>query len=543
MPQPSNRPLNLPGFTDDTEGWDFGGRCVAAAGGGCGACAPGPDASDEEGTGTHLAALAVGEANALTRTAGVAPGARAMALRISDCHSGQMWASHAVEALGYALRQGASVVLAPWAGAAVADPTGSSNGSAGGAAAVQLQRRQLFLDALAPLQRAGVLVVAADVAGGDGLPCALSGQLDNVLCIGAADGSSRGHNTSTTTSSNSTGNTKAAADLFAPGASLPAAFAGAAHANASGASAAAAVGAGAAALVWSSLGKRLGGDHSALAPMVKRLMVRSAAAADEAGGVVGSPAGFNVTIAAAPGALRPRLRLTEGVKMAASPNLPGDISVFPEGAEGYAGGAPLTAASSSSSSSSSVQVTVSRPGATLSWYVNSYGATNAAVLQSVLHRVVPAMSIAEWEFASKGETVLSVGLSAQLPVKRAGGGYVIRAESGDAFALWLGGRRLMLVDDPAVGAAGTVAEGGQSYWTAGVAFTEPGESITQFAMHASACVLSSLQLSKRHNPNPSHQPPDRPRQLHADRPRLPQGRRRPHQPLCRRLAAARRRGL
>jgi len=174
------------------------------------------------------------------------------------------------------------------------------------------------------------------------------------------------------------------------------------------------------------------------------------------------------------------LQLVAAVETAVSGELPGDIPIFsdrgsssPHQPNTAARAGPLISSSSSSSSSASTPAQVSRPGVTLSWYVNAYGATNTAVLQAVLHRAHPSMLIDDWEFASKGDTVLSVGLSGQLPIPGAGGGYVIRVESGDAFALWLGGRRLMLVDDPAIGGAGT-AESGQPVWTARVVFEQPG---------------------------------------------------------------------
>lgn len=120
--------------------------------------------------------------------------------------------SAAVQALDYALLNGAHIVVAGWsAGDLVA---GSSSGgdtarqcfmgteaaadAAGCAAGVQ---RLLFLDALRPLQQAGVLVVTMEdtsssssrTSGSDAasaaaapLPCSLSCDLDNVLCVSAS---------------------------------------------------------------------------------------------------------------------------------------------------------------------------------------------------------------------------------------------------------------------------------------------------------------------------------------------------------------------
>ncbi|GBF99146.1 hypothetical protein Rsub_12113 [Raphidocelis subcapitata] len=452
------------GLVDDVEGWDFGGRCAGAD---CARCAPGPDASDADGAGTHAAALAAGEASNATRTAGVAPGARVMALRVADCRGGQMWASAAAQAFAYAAAQGASIVLAPWVDAAAAPAPGAA---AEPEAARAEARRRLFLDALAPLRRAGALVVAADVtlpragaggaggAGGGaapltagaGLPCALSGEEGGVLCVAPIGGGGP------------------AADVRVPGSLLASAYAGGSHADASGASAAAAVGAGSAALVWSALGKRLGGEYGGLGPTVKRLLVDAAspgaapAATAAALKAPGAAKAGNATSAPAAGAAPPPpprglpLRLPQAVSAAASGELPG-------------GGAPIPAPAAAGAASPPPSVVL--PGVALSWYVNSYGATNAAALQPVLHRTAPGMGVAEWEFASKGDVVLSAVLSGQLPVAAAGGA-ALRVEAGDPFALWLGGRRLLLVEDAAAG--GEVGADGGRRWTARAAVEAPG---------------------------------------------------------------------
>jgi hypothetical protein len=527
-PSPSHPNSKPPGYPDDAEGWDFGGRCTPAGSSECARCVPGPDASDGSGPGTHAASLAVGSWDNATAAAGVAPGARLMALRVADCHSGQLWAAAAVEAFEYAAARGAAVVVAPWADAGAGlDAPGAGGlleprpqtpvalsgadqkrprsgaakdgkGGGAGAEAAAAARRRLWEDAVRPLRAAGALLVTADIpapraAAGAGasaplppLPCALSGASDAVVCAAAA------------------GRGGAAADLRVPGTGLYGAYPGASYAAASGSSPATAVAGGAAALVWSALGARLGGDYAALGPMVKRLLLSaakapaasatpaaaSAPAAAAAAGQHKAGAGadghaFSMHAAASspvPPPPPPRrgapLRLADAVASASSRRLPFDVAMRPP-----SGGA---VAASQPADSAAVPPGVAVPGATLSWFVNQYGATNAAVLQGVLAKPLPGMAVSTWEYTSKGDTVLTAVLSAQLPVAAAGPGYALRVASADPFALWLGGRRLLLVEDPTGGPApgegdgdgGDVdsAAGGPRRWVARVAFDAPGEA-------------------------------------------------------------------
>lgn len=513
----------LAGLVDDVDGWDFGGRCWAAATAAagtppdCSRCHPSPDTSDANGSGTHAASLVAGEPSDISRTAGVAPGVRIMPLRIADCHSGRMWASHALQAMAYALQQRASVILLPWVddndasnfAAWVAGGSGGAGndtaGDVGGGA-----RWQLFADAITPLQRVGMLVVAADVlpssSSGSGsgssssnssdlgrLPCALSTSFDNMLCIGS---SGSGEPSTSSSSSN-------AADLTLPGTNLAGAYVGASHAEASGASSSAALGAGAAALVWSALGKRLGGDYRGLGQMVKRVLLQPASVEGEAAagkGAEGAGGGAGV-------ARGQELQLVRAVVSAGRGDV-GGFDLLPEyllsadassdqgmtawmeavsiAGNGSSISSSMNGSSRNSNSSAAstataapVDVTVAFPGAILSWHVNGYGATNTAMLQGVLHRVQQAPAIEEWEYAAKGDTVLTVVISGQLAVAQAGGGgYALRVESADPFALWAAGRRVMLVEDPkGGGAAGAAADGG---WVAPVTFREAGEPRCRF---------------------------------------------------------------
>jgi hypothetical protein len=549
-----------PGFVDDAEGWDFGGRCSGATAASCGRCVPGPDTSDASGAGTLVASLAVGSWDNETASAGVAPGAKLLPLRIADCRGGgRLWASGAVQAFEYAAGAGAAVVITPWADggalggggghaavfaplphgllsaaaaavparhgkgegrgrSAAANASASSSAKATAAAAAGAAaeaeagaRRQLFEDAVAPLARAGALVVAADVAPPRGapagpttgappgvapreagLPCALGRDHPNVVCVAPAGGGGAG------------------ADFRVPGSSLLGAYPGGSYAAASGSAAAAGLGGGAAALVWSALGARLGGDYSALGPMVKRLLLDASTAppppptppadANRAGHIGGAglsslhAAGKGGAAASGPSPLPQAtpaagskygapLRLAEAVAAAAARRLPFDVAIAPppppqqqqqqqQQLDGVGTGADGVAV----------------PGATLSWYVNQYGATNAAVLQGVLSRPLADMAMSDWEYTSKGDTVLTAVLSARLPIAQRGS-YALRVESSDAFALWLGGRRLLLVEDPlappeagedekdeddgepvAVG-----GNGGTRRWVARASFDAPGK--------------------------------------------------------------------
>lgn len=237
-------------------GWDFGGACGDIT---CSFCAPGPDPTDTVGWGTHAAAAVAAQPEVASGTAGIAPGVRIMPLKVADCRDGtQLWdvatqqgnlvkdldtstdssssggplrnaqtqqgsagptllGSAAVQALDYAVLNGAHIVLAGWTAGELLGGGGSSAGqcflgadaatqqgvdaaaAAGGAGCVAAVQHQLFHDALKPLQDAGVLVVTmqdssssaagsaqAGAAGSAPLPCSLSCELDNVVCVGAS---------------------------------------------------------------------------------------------------------------------------------------------------------------------------------------------------------------------------------------------------------------------------------------------------------------------------------------------------------------------
>lgn len=243
------------GYADDAMGWDFGGSCGDIS---CSFCAPGPDPTDTVGWGTHAAAAIAAQPEVASGTAGIAPGVRIMPLKVADCtHGTQMWdvvtqqgdlvksldsssdadqlaqqklqqqprkpvgptllGSAAVQALDYAVINGAHIVLAGWSAgelvgssgggsvgqcfmgaAAAAEQSVDSAAAAGGAGCVEAVQRALFMDALKPLQEAGVLVVtmqdsasvegaAASATGASAhLPCSLSCELDNVVCVSAS---------------------------------------------------------------------------------------------------------------------------------------------------------------------------------------------------------------------------------------------------------------------------------------------------------------------------------------------------------------------
>ncbi|KAF8061352.1 DGAT1-2 [Scenedesmus sp. PABB004] len=251
------------GFVDDVMGWDFGGGCADAA---CTRCAPGPDPTDTTGWGTHAGSLVAAQPEVAAGSAGVAPGVRLMVLKVADCRGGAplgdalaarlaaagpggaalrdgadgagplLLGSAAVAALDYAVLNGAHVVLAGWTAGGVVEPDGDAAGAdeaqqcalgAAGVAAlgggappggcVAAAQRLLFLDALASLEAAGMLLVTSAPgsaggapaaatsdapAGGGGpspapapapapaaappLPCALGRELASVLCVAAS---------------------------------------------------------------------------------------------------------------------------------------------------------------------------------------------------------------------------------------------------------------------------------------------------------------------------------------------------------------------
>jgi len=248
---------SIPGYIDDAMGWDFGGSCGDIT---CSFCVPGPDPTDAAGWGTHAASVIAAQPEVASGTAGIAPGVRIMPLKIADCrHGTQLWdvaaqqgglqqasqhsdegpetpaaqaaaqqleakaqmqqdsgpvllGSAAVQALDYALLNGAHIVVAGWSAGPLLDITGgcyldptaaaqhglSSAAARGGSGCVEAVQQQLFLDVLRPLQQAGVLVITTQAgsssssskagapAAGPPLPCSLSCELDNLLCVSAS---------------------------------------------------------------------------------------------------------------------------------------------------------------------------------------------------------------------------------------------------------------------------------------------------------------------------------------------------------------------
>lgn len=239
-------------------GWDFGGACADVT---CSYCTPGPDPTDTVGWGTHAAAAVGAQPEVGSGTAGISPGVRIMPLKVSDCRNGmQMWdvttqqgglvkaldgstdsssssstatdpaaqlasqqglgpallGSAAVQAMDYALLNGAHIVLAAWTAGGLRTGDASSGGQCmmgaaaaaaegvdaavarGGSGCLAAVQRLVFKDALKPLQEAGVLIVTTQdsrssqrattppAAAGPPLPCSLSCDFDNVLCVSAS---------------------------------------------------------------------------------------------------------------------------------------------------------------------------------------------------------------------------------------------------------------------------------------------------------------------------------------------------------------------
>ena len=139
------------GFIDDVHGYDFHARDA--------------DPSDTDGHGTHVAGVIAAETGNALGVAGVAPGARIMALRSLSTTGGDTLNS--ANAIAYAAEMGADIVNASW---------GSSE-------------RDTALENV--IKSSGVLVVAA--AGNDGVdsivmpfyPASLSAA--NVVSVGATD--------------------------------------------------------------------------------------------------------------------------------------------------------------------------------------------------------------------------------------------------------------------------------------------------------------------------------------------------------------------
>jgi subtilisin family serine protease len=204
---------DLNGHVDDWRGWDFS--------------AGDNDPADENGHGTHVAGTVAAERGNGAGVAGVADGAKLMALRVLD-GTGSGRVSDSILAYSYAFAKGARVV----------------NLSLGSTGSSRAER-----DAIAAYQSM-LFVAAAGNGGADGVgddndatgtyPCAY--LLPNVVCVAASD------NYDQLAAFSNYGAT--AVDLAAPGVDIASTWPGSSYSWSSGTSMATPLVAGAAALMW-----------------------------------------------------------------------------------------------------------------------------------------------------------------------------------------------------------------------------------------------------------------------------------------------------
>lgn len=137
------------GFIDDVHGWDFVNRDG--------------DPRDDNGHGTHCAGIAAAETDNAVGIAGMAPGARIMAVKVLDSRGSGSTATLA-EGISYALDNGADIISV-----SIGGPSGAS----------------VLLGAIRRATAARVPVIAA--AGNEGGAILFPAAYPESLCVGASD--------------------------------------------------------------------------------------------------------------------------------------------------------------------------------------------------------------------------------------------------------------------------------------------------------------------------------------------------------------------
>ncbi|KAG1656865.1 hypothetical protein FOA52_008797 [Chlamydomonas sp. UWO 241] len=183
------------GYIDDVHGYDFQGGCTArGATGACTSCSgrSSPSAASEVGGtwyhGTHTAGLISGAQNNGMGITGLAPNARLMVLKVSDC-TGAIPASAVFQAFDYATRMGAHVVSASIGGTYDYGFAPTQR-----APSYHVQWDAAYRAAMSPMAAKGMLVVTS--AGNERIdmdalrslgysyaPCLI--DLPNVMCVGS----------------------------------------------------------------------------------------------------------------------------------------------------------------------------------------------------------------------------------------------------------------------------------------------------------------------------------------------------------------------
>ena len=154
------------GYIDDSYGWDFAGNDETEPGN------VDPDPMDVDGHGTHVAGIIAAKGNNNIGIAGVCRDAKIMALKVQTDNDEYMEDVDVIEAIYYAIDNGAKIV----------------NCSFGGEAFVEIE-----YNAFANLKNAGILAVCAagndgintDVAGNENYPSCYS--LENIISVASSD--------------------------------------------------------------------------------------------------------------------------------------------------------------------------------------------------------------------------------------------------------------------------------------------------------------------------------------------------------------------
>ncbi|GLC40535.1 hypothetical protein PLESTM_001085000 [Pleodorina starrii] len=175
------------GFKDDVNGFDFAGPCENSTGPGCGSR---PNPQDGRGHGSHCTGIIAAVRNNRVGIVGIAPNVKIMCLKVTP-NTGDFLTSHILEAIDYAIKNGAHIISASFG---PKEPTIYATASE--TEQEKLRNETAFYNlSMAKLKEKNMLLVAA--AGNERTnldtiehynPCTLVRSFpNNVICVMATD--------------------------------------------------------------------------------------------------------------------------------------------------------------------------------------------------------------------------------------------------------------------------------------------------------------------------------------------------------------------